>query len=133
MTPNELPDESLNRVITDGLRFLESLTNHYGSEKGMEIWEAIGTAVGTEVKGKIFFAMTTGRRSGKIGFQAGNAAFTQQAVPVIKCIRTYTGSGLKEAKDLWDNSKSQTVFVEVDPEQQIYFERDMRALGCIIQ
>lgn len=120
---------TLDALVVDGVRFLESITNHYGPEKGMEVWETIANAVGTEVKGKIFFAMITGRRSGYVKFRSGTAS---NAVSVIKCIRSYTNSGLKEAKDHWDLSKHQTVTIEVDPGLHVAFEKDLRNLGCFI-
>ncbi len=125
-------DGAMDRLVDSGIRFLESLTNYYGTDKGMEVWEAIGTAAGNEVKGKVFFALITGRRSGKVGMQAGNAKALNQTIPVIKCIRTYPHSGLKEAKDLWDESNLKTVFITVEPEQQASFERELRSYGCII-
>ena len=122
-------ENTLDSVIFDGIRFLESLTAHYGSDKGMEMWEAMGEAMGREVKGKVFFAMLTGSTTGRIQFTSGTAE-TSNAVPVIKCIRTYTGFGLKEAKDKWDLSKVQAVQLDVAPDQQRAFADKLRELGC---
>jgi ribosomal protein L7/L12 len=123
--------DTLDEVIFDGIRFLESLTRHYGPEKGMEVWEAIGSVAGKEVKGKVFFAMLTGSTNGRIRMSAGNAVATN-AVAVIKCIRSYTGFGLKEAKDLWDESKINTVTIDVAPGKQREFSLDLKNLGCIV-
>jgi ribosomal protein L7/L12 len=123
--------DTLDEVIFDGIRFLESLTRHYGPEKGMEVWEAIGSAAGKEVKGKVFFAMLTGYTNGKIRMSAGSAV-AANAVQVIKCIRTHTGLGLKEAKDLWDSSKGTAITIEVAPDKQRQFSLDLKNLGCIV-
>ena len=122
-------EDTLDTVVYDGIRFLESLTTHYGPDKGMEVWEAMGVAMGREVKGKVFFAMLTGATSGRIKMSAGTAV-TSNAVAVIKCIRNYTGKGLKEAKDLWDLSKARAVEIECKPDEQREFAQELRMLGC---
>lgn len=129
-------ETTLDTVIFDGIKFLESLTMYYGPEKGMAVWESMGEAMGREIKGKVFFAMLSGTTTGRIRLAASSAVHTSSqggtsnAVPVIKCIRTYTGFGLKEAKDLWDLSKTQTVEITCRPDQQREFARDLRDLGC---
>ena len=120
---------TIEAVVSDGVRFLESITLHYGPEKGMQVWEAMGEAMGREVKGKVFFAMMTGTTSGRVSVAAGTA-ITSNAVPVIKCIRNYTGMGLKEAKDLWDASKLRLVDISCRPDQRREFTRELRDLGC---
>jgi len=125
-------DPTLEAVVFDGIRFVESLTTHFGPEKGMEVWEAMGNALGRDIKGRVFFAMMTGGTSGRIKFAAGTAV-QSNAVPVIKCIRSYTGFGLKEAKDLWDASKMQTTEIRVSPDRQREFARDLRNLGCNVK
>lgn len=122
-----MEDPNLEALIYDGIRFVESLTRYYGAEKGQEVWNALGEAVGREVKGKIFFALLTGQTGGRVRFSAGNC---QQAVPVIKTIRTFTGWGLKEAKDAWDRSKLEPQTLDVSPDQQRAFSKSLRDLGC---
>ena len=125
-------DDTMDMVIRDGIRFMESLTRHYGSERGQEIWEGIGEVVGKEVKGKIFFAMITGDiLSDQVTFTVGNADQRGNAVAVIKAIRTYSGWGLKEAKDQWDHSKSGRGIVRCEtPDMARGLTRDLRNLGC---
>jgi hypothetical protein len=56
MTSNiDYTDDTLSYVITDGIRFLQSLTQHYGAERGMEVWEKLGEVMGPEIKGQVFF------------------------------------------------------------------------------
>ena len=126
----EKEDLELQNVIFDGIQFLESITAYYGPEKGMEVWEAIGTAAGREVKGKVFFAMLTGGYNGRISFRAGKAESYGNAVPVIKCIRACTGFGLKEAKDLWDLSKTAPANIKVNPIDHKNVVKELRNLGC---
>ena len=118
----------LDDVVLDGIRFLRSITEYYGEEKGMEVWHAMGPAMGEEIQGKIFFAMLTGTVSGKVRFTSTNTP-AGNAVAVIKTIRMYTGLGLKEAKDLWDMSKTSTVKVEVESGRHQSFVAELRNFG----
>jgi hypothetical protein len=121
-------DSALEAVVFDGIRFLESLATYYGPEKGMAVWESMGEAVGRDVKGRVFFALLTGTHSGRIKFTANPA--NSNAVAAIKCIRTHTGMGLKEAKDLWYASKTQPITIDVAPDRQRAFAQELRNLGC---
>lgn len=127
-----MTDETMDMVVRDGIRFMESLTRHYGPDRGQEIWEGIGAVVGKEVKGKIFFAMITGEAlSDRVVFSCGDADQRGNAVPVIKAIRTASGLGLKEAKDQWDHSKNTCGFVQCssyDVARELI--KDLRNLGC---
>lgn len=123
--------EEFDAVVFDGIRFLESLTKYYGPDKGMEVWNSMGEAMGKEVKGKVFFAMLTGETGGRIRFRADKAEQVN-AVPVIKLIRTYTGLGLKEAKDLWDESKIRPTVIQVAPNDHRKFAKELRELGCLV-
>lgn len=115
-------------VVADGLRFLRSLTEKYGAEKGMAFWHELGHVLGDEIQGEIFFAMIAGTDHDKVTFRSGPTV--NQAVSVIKCIRVYTGLGLKEAKDLWDASRMRMVKIDCKRASQSEFVRELRALGC---
>lgn len=127
-------EDTLDQVVYDAVRFLQSLTTHYGAEKGMEIWETIGTAVGREVKGRVFFAMMTGETTGRVKFTVDTGTgYNPNAVSCIKAIRTFTGWGLKEAKDKYDESKMKVVHIDCDtPEQGRKLAQELRNLGCRI-
>ncbi len=123
-------NDPLDDVVFDGIRFLESLTRHYGPEKGMQVWEKMGEAVGDEIKGKVFFSMLTGESSNRVRIQAGTC---NQAVAAIKAIRSGTGYGLKEAKDAWDLSKHQVVVLDnVQRDMKNIMVRELRSLGLIV-
>jgi ribosomal protein L7/L12 len=132
ITDNNTPvDDTLELVIADGVQFLSSLTSHYGPEKGQEVWEAMAAAVGKEVTGRMFFKMLCGDTGTTVRFRAGYSAVSGNAVPVIKSIRQYTGLGLKEAKDLWDLSKTATSTVKVDSiESARRLRQDLRSFNC---
>lgn len=124
-------EDTLRPVIQDGIAFLESLTRYYGIERGMEIWEKIGEAVGRDVKGKIFFAMISGETSGIVKFRLDDPA-THNFVSIIKVVRNHTGLGLKEAKDLVDESRTRTTTIKIDPIKTRNLVKDLRDLGCRI-
>lgn len=127
MTDQERLD-TMEMVVGDGIRFLESLIRHYGNERGLEIWDGLGAVLGKEVKGKILFKMLTGTTGTRVAFNAGNCT---QAVSAIKTIRMGTGLGLKEAKDAWDLSKSKTVYLDCrDHPTARELTKDLRDIGC---
>ena len=124
----ELPPE----LIHDGIRFLRTLTEVYGTDEGMAIWDKMGTAFPDDLRGRIFFAMLTGQTGRHINVSAGRARANSNAISTIKCIREYTKLGLKEAKDLWDASQTGTVSIECDPRVSNEFSRELRSLGCTV-
>lgn len=122
--------DTMELVIRDGIRFLESLTRHYGQEEGLRIWDGIGEVVGVDVKGQIFFAMLTDERSTRVGFLTPKDA-EGYAVPIIKAIRGATGAGLKEAKDTYDASLTKRTYVEcTDNDAARALEIALRGFGC---
>lgn len=127
-----MTDETMDMVVRDGIRFMESLTRHYGPERGQEIWEGINDVVGKEVKGKIFFAMITGDvLTDRVVFTAGIAHQKGNAVNVIKAIRNASGLGLKEAKDQWDHSLNGRGTVQCPTyEAARGLISDLRNFGC---
>jgi ribosomal protein L7/L12 len=124
-----MSNHELDEVVFDGIRFLESLTRYYGPEKGMEVWEAMGHAVGDEIKGKVFFSMLTGDSSNRVRIQRGTCS---QGVAAIKAIRIGTGVGLKEAKDAYDLSAIKQVTLEVAHEEKRGMVKTLRDIGMIV-
>jgi hypothetical protein len=123
----ETSDEGFQQIVADGIHFLESIARHYGPEKSIEIWDKMGEAMGQDIKGHVFFAMLTGEGCNRVYIQGGTC---NQAVAAIKCIRTYTGYGLKEAKDAYDVSFQKPVLVECStPKFKTEMCRELRALG----
>lgn len=96
----DLSDESKDRLINTSLRLIRELTESYGAEKGMEMWNTIGKTIGSDVTGKLFFGMMTGE------YSLNGVMLTKVnigvSVPAIKSIRIATGLGLKDAKDIYD-------------------------------
>lgn len=122
-------NEAMDEVIFDGIRFLESITRHYGAEKGIEVWDKMGEAFGEDIKGKVFFSMLTGESSNRVRIQRGTCS---QGVAAIKAIRMGTGVGLKEAKDAYDLSAMKTVTLEVAHEEKRGMVKTLRDIGMIV-
>jgi hypothetical protein len=97
-----IPEEHKDSIITSGVEFISSITACYGADKGMELWDTIASTLGNDVKGAIFFAMINGQHTAKIRVSGS----VVDRIASIKTIRTYTGLGLKEAKDLSDEMQS---------------------------
>ena len=102
-----LPEEYKTAIITDGMQFMRTITEAYGADEGLKLWDTIASTLDPEVKGQIFFAMITGEYNSKLHVSVKPPAPGQpfNAIPAIKAIRTVTGYGLKEAKDMWDEMK----------------------------
>ena len=118
---DEDKDQLYNVLINDSIRFLESLGNYYGAERAMEVWSALGPTVGDDVKGQVFMNMLSGNNhSMRLELSRSATPYSGHthsiAVPVIKTLRTATGLGLKEAKDMCDSLfVGNTIRIEVEP------------------
>ncbi len=95
-----IPEDHKESVIANGLHFMRSITEAYGADEGMQLWDTIASTLDPDVKGQIFFAMITGTYNNRITLK-GVGAGTDR-VARIKEIRNWTGLGLKEAKDVSD-------------------------------
>ena len=125
-----MTDNTIDEVVFDGIRFLESLTRHYGPDHGMAVWEKMGEVLGPDIKGQVFFSMLTGESSNRVRIQAGTCT---EAVAAIKAIRSGTGYGLKEAKDAWDLSKHQVVVLDnVNREEKRNMVKTLRNIGMVV-
>jgi hypothetical protein len=95
-----IPSEYKSRVIHNGIEFIRVITEAYGSEKGMELWDQIANVLDPDVKGDIFFAMLTGDRDTITisGTRGGSNKIT-----LIKTLREVTLASLRDAKDSIDH------------------------------
>ena len=109
-----IPKDHETHIVQASLSFIGAVTEAYGADEGMKLWEAINANLDPDIKGKVFFAMIKGDYRNTI--KLTGTYDSRDLVRAIKCIRTYTGLGLKEAKDLvirLDNGVAQVI--EVDP------------------
>ena len=53
-------------IIQIGINFMRSITEAYGTDEGMKLWDTIASTLDPDVKGEIFFDMLTGDYNGII-------------------------------------------------------------------
>ena len=95
----ELDFQRRQSVVDSSLSFIAAMTDVYGSEVGLEIWDRVSTTLGEEARSHIFFTMITGGSDFKRVCRVTDYP-AHQKVALIKIIRTATGMGLREAKEL---------------------------------
>lgn len=131
MEYTEFTPDQQEELISSGMDFMRTITEMYGPEKGMEMWDTISTAVHPDFKGAVFFTMLTGTHLGDVRLVNADV---QQYVEVIKVVRSYTGYGLKEAKDACDMvrgpSKTMQKLPVVVKKLRKEFVKKLRDLGC---
>jgi hypothetical protein len=127
-----ISDECMDAIICDGIAFLRSITTAYGSDEGMKLWDTIASTLDPSVKGKIFFAMLTDSHDDRVTL-TGSVAGSNK-IMCIKLIRQYTGYGLIEAKNAYEQAGEygQKVPVKVDPKQRRLFIDELRQNGMIV-
>lgn len=122
-------DAVYDSLIQDAINFMQSMTEYYGNDRAMESWNLIAQALGDEVRTDIFMTLLEGG-SRKIINLSRTPENSPSAIGVIKAIRSVTGLGLKEAKDLWDLSARQAVRITLDSAaSKTTAIRDFRNLG----
>jgi hypothetical protein len=91
--------ENIEEIVDTGIPFLNAITTHYGTETGFALWTKLCESMPTEVRDGIFLAMLSGQspRTVRVKGYSGN-----NNIERIKTLRTVSGLGLKEAKDLDD-------------------------------
>lgn len=127
-----IPTEHKEQIISDGMAFMRSITECYGTDTGLELWDKICSVLDPDVRGEIFFAMLTGQYSPAILHIQG---VTTNRVEVIKTIREVTGLYLKEAKDLNDDMQvGMSVKIQVrDGLTRKDAAQKLRAVGVIVR
>jgi hypothetical protein len=126
-----IPAEHKQDIIQSGINFMRSITDAYGSDEGMKLWDAIANTLDPDVKGEIFFAMLTGEYNGAISI-SGRQVHANR-VGLIKAIRSVTGLGLREAKDLSDELDSgKTIKLACDPRRRNAALVELRAAGFYV-
>lgn len=127
---NDLTTDEKSRAVGDSIALMRTLTEIWGSDRGMELWEKISEAIGDDIKGEIFFGMIAGRYHPRALFI--KTAATYNLVSMIKAIRSATGMGLKESKDLCDLVKNEgpQKLECPDSDSAKLLAKELRNLGC---
>lgn len=123
-----IPAEFKQDIIQSGINFMRSLTEAYGTDEGMKLWNSIADTLDPDVKGQIFFAMLTGEFNGIItisSFQPGS-----DRISMIKAIRVVSGLFLKDSKDLIDElAGGKTIKINCNPKQRTEALAELRNAG----
>jgi hypothetical protein len=113
-----IPEDHKTAVISNGIHFLRSITEAYGTDEGLKLWDTIANTLDGDVKGQIFMAMVTGHYNDRIHLKGTYPQAANNAVACIKAIREWDKRklGLKEAKDMYDRVNQRTTHNEVSNE-----------------
>ena len=128
-----IPAEHKEEVIQSGINFMRSITEAFGSDEGMKLWDTIASTLDPDVKGQIFFAMLTGEYNNIITITGHNPGADR--IRMIKTIRSVhkRGLGLKEAKDMSDIiSLGKPVKLEIDPSARAMVLSELRKAGFYV-
>jgi hypothetical protein len=131
-----IPEDYKEEIVQNGIQFMRSITEAYGSDEGLRLWDTIASTLDPDVKGQIFFAMLSGHYQGRILITAirRDASMSHTGinrVNMIKALRNATGWGLKESKDAIDAliDNHQKIWVECPQGQYQQHRFALRAAG----
>lgn len=128
-----IPADHKVDIIQSGISFMRAITDAYGTDEGMRLWDTIATTLDPDVKGEIFLAMLTGEYNNIITI-TGHVAHANR-VSMIKAIRSVDrrNLGLKEAKDMSDTlSTGRLIKVEVVPSIRHRAIKELREAGFYV-
>ena len=110
-----IPEDFREDIIQNGINFMRCITEAYGSDEGMKLWDAIADTLDPDIKGQILFAMLTGRYHGQIRITRGDfIGGTANIIDKIKAVRAASGMGLKDAKDAVDGLRDLNKPIQFD-------------------
>lgn len=134
-----IPPEHREQIVHNGINFMRAITDAYGAEEGMRLWETIAGTLDPDIKGQIFFAMLTGNFTSRIlitglsylGQNQQKSSAGLNKVNMIKALRAASGWGLKESKDAIDAlvAGGRHILVECAHEHRHRLCTDLRATG----
>lgn len=111
---NDIEDGARRRVVEDALQLMSTITETFGANDGLIIWEKVANVLGESAKADMFFAMVTQSTDGINRTIRVDSYPYDKKVVFIKLIREFTGLGLKEAKDLSESGFPITFRVRAD-------------------
>ncbi len=131
-----LPEKHREELVGASVSFMQTVTEIYGAERGMELWSTIADTIDPDLKGEVFMAMLSGNyRQDKIHVRNPFMSSVQNKVALIKCIRTYDRRrlSLKEAKDIADRlDNGGNEVLEVEPNIRPTFSVELRKIGMVV-
>jgi hypothetical protein len=134
-----IPEDHKTAIISNGIHFMRSITEAYGADEGMKLWDSITSVLDEDVRGQIFFAMITGTYNDRIHLKGINHIGNNNGVACIKEIRTWSGLGLKDSKDIYDRLRNRTYlddpsteYLKVKPEEYSKAVSGLRNVGFTV-
>lgn len=133
-----IPPEHKEQIVQNGINFMRAITEAYGSDEGMRLWDTIAATLDPDVKGQIFLAMLSGNFPSRILITGlrhtaynSNTPSGLNKVTMIKALRAASGWGLKESKDAVDDlvASGRHILVECARELREQHCRDLRSAG----
>lgn len=127
-----IPEEHREEIIQSSIIFIRAITDAYGHEEGMRLWETISSTIDADIKGQVFFCMLTGNYDGMI-IVRGYDVNCNNIVGMIKAVRASSGMGLKEAKDAVDllRANHTPIRIKCKLEHRSMYMRDLREAGLV--
>lgn len=126
-----IPTEHKQDVIQSGINFMRSITEAFGTDEGMKLWNTIAETLDPDIKGQIFFALLTGEYNGIVTLTG--AMQSANRVALIKAVRSVSGLGLKEAKDVCDRlCEGKPQKLNVEPKNRNLALRELRDAGFYV-
>jgi len=128
-----IPSEHKVDIIQSGMTFMRAITEAYGVDEGMRLWDTIADTLDPDFKGQIFLAMLTGQYTNVIYVTGHNIGADR--VRMIKTVRNIDkrGLGLKEAKDMCDSLSAGVPFkLEINPEARSISLSELRKAGFYV-
>lgn len=123
-----IPEQHKVDIIQNGINFIRSITEAYGGDEGMKLWDSIASVLDPDVKGQIFFALLTNDYNEQITIRDYHAG--SNYINRIKAIRVVTNMGLKEAKDMVDMLDSgRPIKLSINPKKRKEFLTELHNAG----
>lgn len=123
-------------LVWASIGLMQTVTDIYGAEQGMELWNTIADTIDPDLKSAVFVAMLTGSHDcNRITVRNPLMGPVNDKVGLIRCIRTYDcrRPGLKEAKDIADSlADAGRAVLEVEPAIKPTFRVELRKFGLVV-
>lgn len=118
-------------VVRAARHFIGALSNAYGPDKGMALWDHIRAGLGDQIAADIFLGMLTGTGELEV------STVGDRRIEAIKEMRSFTGWGLREAKDFVEKvayDGPQVIPAGVIEDHRVDdFVRNMNRIGCTVR
>lgn len=122
------------KLVEDCIQLIHSLKLVHGDDAGSSIWKEMAKHLDPAINGEVTFNIIKGISATHVTVIPklnGPMRTTDESIQCIKLIRSLTGQGLKEAKDLGIAlmSERKPIKVVIQPDRRLYAIREFKKLG----